>query len=133
MGKKDATLVLKEVDGKYSRKVEIEEHIVMVGQPGEFYLIHTNPDSGTGLSIATSIYNEIKDTDLAVKLNVVGSDGTAAMTGAHYGVIRNLEELLHRRRFVQQFFKKLIQLFKKLIFERPSGGRTPNYVKIFVC
>ena len=30
-GKKDATLVLKEVDGKYSRKVEIEEHIVMVG------------------------------------------------------------------------------------------------------
>ena len=48
-GKKDATLVLKEVDGKYSRKVEIEEHIVMVGQPGEFYLIHTSPDSGTGL------------------------------------------------------------------------------------
>ena len=48
MGKKDATLVLKEVDGKYSRKVEIEEHIVMFGQPGEFYLIHTSPDSGTG-------------------------------------------------------------------------------------
>ena len=29
-------------DGKYSRMVEIEEHIVMVGQPGEFYLIHTS-------------------------------------------------------------------------------------------
>ena len=84
-GKKDATLVLKEVDGKYSRKVEIEEHIVMVGPPGEFYLIpvHTSPDSGTGLSIATSIYNKINDTDLADKLNVTGSDGTAAMTGAH--------------------------------------------------
>ena len=37
-GKKDATLVLKEVNGKYSKKVEIEEHIVMVGQPGGFYL-----------------------------------------------------------------------------------------------
>ena len=104
-GKKDATIVLKEVDGKYSRKVEIEKHIVMVGQPGKFYLIHTSPDSGTGLSIAASIYNEIKDTDLADKLNVIGSDGTAAMTGAHNGIIRNLEELLHKPAPVQQFFE----------------------------
>ena len=103
-GKKDATLVSKEVDGKYSRKVEIEEHIVMVKQP-ELYPIHTSPDSGTGLSIAASIYNKIKNTDLANKLNVIGSDGTAAMTGAHNGAIRNLEESLHRRRFVQRFFK----------------------------
>ena len=101
-GKKDATLVLKEVGGKYSRKVEIEEHIVMVGQPGEFYLIHTFPDSGTGLSIATSIYYEIKDTYLANKLNVIGSDGTAAMTGAHNGAIRNLEESLHRQHQLYQ-------------------------------
>ena len=104
-GKKDATLVLKEVDGKYSRKVEIEQPIVMVGQPGEFYQIHTFPDSRTGLSIATSIYNEIKDTDLADKLNVVGSDETAAMTGAHNGAIKNLEESLHKPAPVQQFFE----------------------------
>ena len=76
----------------------------MVGQPGEFYLIHTSPNSGTGLSIATSIYNEIKDTDLADKLNVIGSDGTAAMTGAHNGTIRNREESLHKPAPVQQFF-----------------------------
>ena len=103
--KNDETLVLKEVDGKYSRKVEIEEHIVMVGQPGECYLIYTCPDSVTGLSIATSIYNEIKDTDLADKLNVIGSDGTAAMAGAHNGATRNLEELLHNPVPVQQFFE----------------------------
>ena len=65
----------------------------MVGQPGELYLIHTSPDSGTGLSIATCTYNEIKDTNLADKLNVIGSDGAVAMTGAHNGDIRNLEEL----------------------------------------
>ena len=58
-GKRDAILLLKEVDGKYSRKVEIEEHIVMVGQPGEFYLSHMSPDSETGLSITTSLFNEI--------------------------------------------------------------------------
>ena len=95
-GKRDATLLLKEVDGKYSRKVEFEEHIVMVGQPGEFYLSHTSPDSGTGLSIATSIFNEIKDTNLAGKLNIIGSDGTAAMTGAYNGAIRKLKELMHK-------------------------------------
>ena len=36
MGKKDATSVLKEADGKYSRKVEIEKHIVMVGNQENF-------------------------------------------------------------------------------------------------
>ena len=56
--KRDATLLFKEVNGKYFRKVKIEEHIVMVGQPGEFYLSHTSSDSGTSLSIITSIFNE---------------------------------------------------------------------------
>ena len=66
--------MLKKLDGKNSREVEIEEHIVMVEQPGEFYLSHTTPDSGTGLSIATSIFNEIKDTNLAGMRNIIGSD-----------------------------------------------------------
>ena len=75
------------MDGKYSREVEIEKHIMMVGQPGEFYLSHMSPDSGTGLSITTSIFNKIKDTNLAGKLNIIDSDGTAAMTGAYNGAI----------------------------------------------
>ena len=56
----------KKLDDKNSRKVENEEHIVMVGQPGEFYLLNTIPDSGTGLSIVTSLFNEIKDTNWLV-------------------------------------------------------------------
>ena len=43
----------------------------MVGQPGEFYLSNTTPDSGNGLSIVTSIFHEIKDTNLAGMLNIM--------------------------------------------------------------
>ena len=38
----------------------------------------------------------MKDTNLDGKLNIIGSDGTAAVTGAYNEAIQKLEELMHK-------------------------------------
>ena len=62
-------------------QTDLEEHYVIVGEPGEFYLSHVTPETGTGLYIAQSIYKAVKDTELELNLSIIGSDGTATMTG----------------------------------------------------
>ena len=54
------------------------------------------PEDGTGYKIATSVYSIIKDIALEQKLKVVGSDGTALMTGKSKGFIASLETLIGR-------------------------------------
>ena len=68
----------------------------MVGQPGEYYLSHFSTEDGKGRTIAQKIFNTIANTELHDKLTVVGTDGTAAMTGKFNGCIRKLEELLNK-------------------------------------
>ena len=92
-GRKDATQVMVNKEDKCYRKTIVEEHYVVVGEPGAFYLTHVSPPDGKGRSIAQTIFDKIKDTSLQDNLAAVGSDGTAVMTGAHNGAIRNLEEL----------------------------------------
>ena len=96
-GKKDITLSA-ETDGNSKRHINtiLEEHYVVVGEPEEFYLAHFSPVNGKGKTIASNLFDIIKNTALQEKLLVVGSDGTAVMTGAHKGCIRTLEELLKR-------------------------------------
>ena len=50
--RKDATQVVIKEGDKYHQKTVIEEHYVVVGQPGEFYLTHVSPSDGKGRSIA---------------------------------------------------------------------------------
>ena len=92
-GRKDATQVMVNKEDKCYRKTIVEEHYVVVGEPGAFYLTHVSPPDGKERSIAQTIFDKIKDTSLQDNLAAVGSDGTAVMTGAHNGAIRNLEEL----------------------------------------
>ena len=68
----------------------------MVGQPGEYYLSHFSTEDGKGKTIAQKIFNTIANTELHDKLTVVGTDGTAAMTGKFNDCIRKLEELLNK-------------------------------------
>ena len=68
------------INGKYHQNVQLEEHYVVVGEPGGFYLSHVTPTDGTGLSIAKSVLHAIAGTELEGKLAPIGSDGTAAMT-----------------------------------------------------
>ena len=95
-GRKDATQVVIKEGGKYHQKTVIEEHYVVVGQPGEFYLTHVSPSDEKGRSIAQCIFSSIKATSLQETLAVVGSEGTAAMTGIYKGATRCLEELCER-------------------------------------
>jgi len=95
-GRKDATL-LTEHDaqtGKYYHKTELQEHFVVVGEPGACYLTHVSPQDGRGITIANEVYDTIKGTKLSDTLNIVGTDGTASMTGNKAGFIRCLEEKL---------------------------------------
>ena len=62
MEKVCATLVVTESDGKMYLQTDLEEHYVIVGEPGEFYLSHVTPETGTVLYIAQSIYKAVKDT-----------------------------------------------------------------------
>ena len=96
-GRKDATQVtMQGPNDKFYRSVQLEDHYTMVGQPGEYYLSHFSTEDGKGRTIAQKIFNTIANTKLHDKLTVVGTDGTAAMTGKFNGCIRKLEELLNK-------------------------------------
>lgn len=95
-GRKDSTQSVTQINGKYYRNSVLEEHYVIVGEPGEFYLSHVIPEDGKGISIAKALHDELEGTVLLDRLCVIGSDGTASMTGAHRGAIHCLEELIGR-------------------------------------
>ena len=54
------------------------------------------PEEGTGYKIATSVYSAIKDTALEQKLKIVGSNGSAVVTGKSKEFIASLETLIGR-------------------------------------
>ena len=95
-GRIDATMTMVEVNGNYHRQTVIEEHYVIVGEPNDFYLSHVMAEDGARYGIAASVYSAIKDTALKQKLKIVGSDGTAVMTGKSKGFIAALETLIGR-------------------------------------
>ena len=95
-GRKNATMTTVEVNGNYHFQTVIEEHYVIVGEPNGFCLSNVMPENGTGYKIATSVYSAIKDTALEQKLKIIGSDGTAVMTGKSKAFIASLETLIGR-------------------------------------
>ena len=90
-GRKNATMTMVEVNKNYHRLTVIEEHYVIVGEPNGFYLSHVMPEDGTRYEIATSVYSAIKDAALEQKLKIVGSDGSAVMTGKSKGFIASIK------------------------------------------
>ena len=85
-----------EVNGNYHRQIVIEEQYVIIGELNDLYFFHIMPEDGTGYKIATSVYSAIKDTALEQKLKIVGSDGTAVITGESKGFIASLKNLIGR-------------------------------------
>jgi len=63
-GRKDKTLVYKDLDGKKHRRLIVEEHISLVQEPGFKYFGHVTPERGTSLSIKESIINFIENSDI---------------------------------------------------------------------
>ena len=68
----------------------------MVGEPGIYYLSHFSPEDGKGRTIAKKLFDSFKDTKLERKLAIVGTNGTASMTGKYNGCIGKLEKLLNK-------------------------------------
>ena len=75
-----------------SRPVGQEGHCFLV----EYYLSHVSPQDGKAESIASSLYEAIRITELEKNLQFIGSDGTVVMTRHSGVVIRILEERLRR-------------------------------------
>ena len=80
----------------YHQKTIIEEHYVLVGEPYEFYITHVTPTNGTDKQIAQAIYNALEKISMNDRLKVIGTDGTATMTGKKSGCIASLETKLGR-------------------------------------
>ena len=50
-GRKDKTIVQEKKGNSYYRTVVVEEHIVLLSEPGSVYIGHVTPDSGSSADI----------------------------------------------------------------------------------
>lgn len=89
-GRKDKTFHM--LDNR--RQVIIEEHIVLIGEPGASYIGHAVPKSGRASDVVMSMWNFIENhtNDMCA----IGCDGTNINTGKRGGVITLLEQRLQR-------------------------------------
>ena len=61
--------------GKWSPKVVVEDHYVLIVEPGSQYLVRITPKSGHGRVIAKAIYNFLSESKLTNEPIVcVGTD-----------------------------------------------------------
>jgi hypothetical protein len=92
-GRKDKTLADQIKGNKKHRTTVIEEHVVLIQEPGSEYIGHVSPASGSAKSIKSSIAEYLLQNDINTEtLLAVGCDGTPVNTGCKTGVIRLIEE-----------------------------------------
>lgn len=91
-GRKDKTIVQEKKGSSYYRTVVVEEHIVLLSEPGSVYIGHVTPDSGSSADITQSIikFFTLKRITLS-ELVAVGCDGTNVNVGKKNGTVRRLE------------------------------------------
>ena len=96
-GKKTPTRVLVKnpKTGRWSPKLVVEDHYVIIVEPGSQYLTHVTPPTGHGEVIARTIYQFLVEENLLEhSILVVGADGTNSNVGAENGAIHFLEMML---------------------------------------
>ena len=96
MGEKIAHLSKNKRGGKWYSSKKVEDHYVLVGEPGTVYLRHITMETGTGSAIADGLHAAIKEMLLEDKILAVGADSTAVNTGPRGGAIHLLECRLER-------------------------------------
>lgn len=94
-GRKDKTLVASQKGNKWYRKREIEDHYVIVSEPGSVFFGPITVQSGSARAIKSEIikYLNNKSVDLSA-LSVVGCDGTVVNT-AYKGGVRYIRMNCH--------------------------------------
>ena len=75
----------------------MEEHITMVGEPGNRYLGHIAPTKKDAKTIADEMWAWFTEHGIAASLMVIGGDSTNLMTGYKGGIIHFLEEKIGHR------------------------------------
>ena len=75
--------------------MQLEERYTALSEPGTYYLSHFSPKDGKSRTITKKLFDTFKDTELELKLAIVGTNGTASVTGKHNGCLSGLEELLN--------------------------------------
>jgi len=95
-GRKDRTNSKVTVGAAAFKTKLVEEHIVLVKEPGGCYVEHLSPVSGKAFEISSGIVKFVLSSNSDNTLIAVGSDGTAVNTGAHNGIIRRMEVMLGR-------------------------------------
>jgi hypothetical protein len=96
-GKKTITRMLlrNEKTGKWSSRMEVEDHYVILLEPGSQYFTHVTPQSGHGKLIAKAIYDFLVEQQLTGQpIMVAGCDGCRVNTGPNNGAVHHLELML---------------------------------------
>lgn len=93
-GRKDRTLIMDSDRENVARKTIIEEHIVLVSEPGSKYLGHITPITGSSQNVKKSLVNFIEKNIDITKMLVIGCDGAVVNTGLKNGIIKQLELFL---------------------------------------
>ena len=89
-------MIAQSLNNKHNRSVQFEERYTAVVGSGTYYLFPFSPKDGKGRTIAKKLFDSFKDTVLERKLAIVGTNGTASITGKYNGFVRGLEELLNK-------------------------------------
>lgn len=100
-GRKDSTLAI--IDNR--RRKIMEEHIVLIEEPGENYIGHVSPSTGSAASIVDCINSFLDESSITLdELKVIGCDGTNTNIGFKGGIVALLENKLMRplQRFICQ-------------------------------
>ncbi|CAH0562903.1 unnamed protein product [Brassicogethes aeneus] len=95
-GRKDKTIAQNMRGNKLHRNTVIEEHIVLVSEPGSKYIGHVTPLSGSAYNIKQGIVKFLEERVDFSNLVAIGCDGTVVNTGNKNGAIRMLELYLDR-------------------------------------
>lgn len=91
-GRKDDTIVVEMAHSKRFLRVLKEEHYSLIQEPGNIFLGHVTPNSGSSEDIVTSFISYLSSNDISLEeLVVIGCDGTAVNTGLRNGIIRRIE------------------------------------------
>jgi hypothetical protein len=95
-GRKDSTLVKEKQGSKWYSSKKLEDHYVLVGEPGTVYLQHITVDRGTGQAIANGLHGAVTDMGIVDNIMAVEADSTPVNTGPKGGAIHLLEQQLGR-------------------------------------
>jgi hypothetical protein len=90
------TLVKEKKESKWYSTKKVEDHYVLVGEPGTIYLQHITLERGTGSAIAYELHAAVDEMGIKDKILAVGAHSTAVNSGPQSGAIHLLESQLSR-------------------------------------